>query len=127
MAGSGMCTGGRIMHHLRQNLPLPETTVLIAGFQSQGSLGRALVDGKKFVTIHGQKIPVRASIRTMGGLSGHAGQSDLVRWFDSMAASRPRVILTHGEDKARNALRGMIADRYQLKPECPGLGAVLDL
>lgn len=127
MAGSGMCTGGRIMHHLRYNLPLAQTTVLIVGFQSRGSLGRALVDGKKIVTIQGQKIPVRASIQTMGGLSGHAGQSDLMQWFGSLAASRPRVILTHGEDNARNALRGMIADRYQLKAECPRLGAVLGL
>jgi metallo-beta-lactamase family protein len=127
MAGSGMCTGGRIMHHLRDNLPRPETTVLICGFQSRGSLGRALVDGKKVVTIQGQKIPVRASIQTMGGLSGHAGQSDLVRWFDSMASSRPRVILTHGEDKARQALRGIIADRHQLRAECPGLNEVIEI
>jgi metallo-beta-lactamase family protein len=126
MAGAGMCTGGRIMHHLAHNLPKAETTVLIAGFQSHGSLGRALVDGKKVVTIHGQRIPVRASIATMGGLSGHAGQRDLVNWFDSMASSRPRLILTHGEDKARNAMRAIIADRHQLKAECPQLNEVIE-
>jgi metallo-beta-lactamase family protein len=125
MAGAGMCTGGRIMHHLLHNLPKPETTVLICGFQSHGSLGRALVDGKKLVTIHGQKVPVRASIQTMGGLSGHAGQDDLMHWFDSLASSRPRVILTHGEDNARNALAKIIMDRYGLKAECPGLGDVI--
>ncbi|HEY7088237.1 MAG TPA: MBL fold metallo-hydrolase, partial [Tepidisphaeraceae bacterium] len=127
MAGAGMCTGGRIMHHLKHNLPIPETTVLIVGFQSQGSLGRALVDGKKVVTIQGQRIPVRASIRTMGGLSGHAGQSDLVQWFDTMAPSRPRIILTHGEDKARNALKTIIAQRHQLNAECPGLNDVIEV
>lgn len=127
MAGAGMCTGGRIMHHLKYNLPIPETTVLIVGFQSRGSLGRALVDGKKLVTIQGQKIPVRASIRTMGGLSGHAGQNDLLAWFGSMAASRPRVILTHGEDSARDAMRRLISDRHQLTAECPGLGEVIEL
>jgi metallo-beta-lactamase family protein len=127
MAGSGMCTGGRIMHHLKYNLPLPETTVLICGFQSRGSLGRMLVDGKKVVTIHGQKVPVRAQISTMGGLSGHAGQKDLVNWFDSMAHIRPRVILTHGEDKARDALRRIIADRYQLTAACPGLNEMIEL
>jgi metallo-beta-lactamase family protein len=126
MAGAGMCTGGRIMHHLRHNLPRPETELLICGFQSRGSLGRALVDGKKLVTIHGQRIPVRASIRTMGGLSGHAGQRDLVHWFDSLAPSRPRTILTHGEDKARDALRRIIADKHQITAECPGLGEVLE-
>jgi metallo-beta-lactamase family protein len=63
----------------------------------------------------------------MGGLSGHAGQRDLVQWFDSLAGSRPRVILTHGENKARDALRRLIADRYQFTAECPGLGEVIDL
>jgi metallo-beta-lactamase family protein len=126
MAGAGMCTGGRIMHHLAHNLPKPETTVLICGFQSHGSLGRQLVDGKKEVGIHGRRIPVKASICTMGGLSGHAGQKDLVQWFDSMAHSQPRVVLTHGEDKARTALRGLIADKHQIKAECPGLNEVIE-
>jgi metallo-beta-lactamase family protein len=92
---------------------------------SQGTVGRALVDGKKLVTIHGQKIPVRASIRTMGGLSGHAGQRDLVHWFDALAHARPRVILTHGENKPRDTLRRIIADRHQIKAECPTLGEVI--
>ena len=127
MAGAGMCTGGRILHHLKHNLPLPETTVLICGFQSHGSLGRALVDGKKVVTIHGKKIPVNASIRTMGGFSGHAGQKDLVQWFDSIAHSRPRTILTHGEDGPRDALRRIIADKYQVSAQCPRLGEVLEI
>ena len=127
MAGAGMCTGGRIMHHLRNNLSKPETTVLMVGYQSHGSLGRALVDGKKLVTIQGQRIPVSASIRTMGGLSGHAGRSDLIQWFDSVGASRPRLVLTHGEDKARDSLKRAIADRHQISGECPGLGDVLEL
>lgn len=127
MAGAGMCTGGRIMHHLRYNLSRPETTVLIVGFQSRGSLGRALVDGKKLVSIQGQKIPVAASIQTMGGLSGHAGQSDLVRWYDSLASSRPRTILTHGEDNARDALRRIISDRYQVNAQVPRMNEVIEL
>ncbi|HZN63781.1 MAG TPA: MBL fold metallo-hydrolase [Tepidisphaeraceae bacterium] len=126
MAGAGMCTGGRIIHHLRHNLPKPETEVLIVGFQSHGSLGRALVDGKKVVTIRGEKVPVNASVRTMGGLSGHAGQRDLVGWFDTLAHARPRVVLTHGEDKPRDTFRRLIADRHQLKAECPGLGEVIE-
>jgi metallo-beta-lactamase family protein len=126
MAGAGMCTGGRILHHLRNGLPEPETTVLIVGFQSRGSLGRALVDGKPVVNIHGERVPVRASIRTMGGLSGHAGRDDLLHWFGSLAASRPRVILTHGEDKGRTALAGTIGERYGLTSECPGLNDVIE-
>jgi metallo-beta-lactamase family protein len=125
MAGAGMCTGGRIMHHLRNDLPKPETTILFTGFQGHGSLGRALVDGKKIVSIHGERIPVRAAIHTMGGLSGHAGQNDLVAWFGSMARSKPRLILTHGEDRARNALRRIIRDRYDIIGECPALRNVI--
>jgi metallo-beta-lactamase family protein len=122
MAGAGMCNGGRILHHFRHNLARPSTTVLIVGYQSHGSLGRMLVDGKKFVTIFGEKIPVRASVHTFGGLSGHAGQTDLLRWFDTLAPSRPRVVLTHGEDRGRKPLGRIIEERYHLKVEYPNLG-----
>jgi metallo-beta-lactamase family protein len=127
MAGAGMCTGGRILHHFRHNLGLPSTQVLIVGYQGHGSLGRMLVDGKKFVTIFGEKIPVKASVHTFGGLSGHAGQSDLLRWFDSLAPSKPRVILTHGEARGRDALRRLIQDKYQLPVECPGLRETIQI
>src|SRR4030095_14676402 len=75
MAGNGMCTGGRITNHLLHNLPLPQTEVLMVGFQSRGSLGRRLVDGAKSVRVLGEEVPVRASIHTMGGFSAHAGQN----------------------------------------------------
>lgn len=126
MAGAGMCTGGRIMHHLKHGLPLKETTVLMVGFQSQGSLGRLLVDGKKMVSIHGERVPVNATIRTMGGLSGHADQNDLMNWFSVIAGSKPRVILTHGEDKARTALGKLIKDKHGIKVECPALNDVIE-
>jgi metallo-beta-lactamase family protein len=127
MAGSGMCTGGRILHHLRHNLARPGTTVLFVGYQGHGSLGRMLVDGKKVVTIFGEKIPVRASVHTFGGLSGHAGQSDLLRRLESLAASRPRVFLTHGEDRARKPLGKIIEERYQLRVDYPGFRETIDL
>jgi metallo-beta-lactamase family protein len=127
LAGAGMCNGGRILHHFRHNLSIPGTLVLIVGFQSYGSLGRMLVDGKKTVKIFGEEVPVRATVHTIGGLSGHAGQSDLVRWFDSMAASKPRVILTHGEAKARQCLARIIRERHQLTPEQPELGDVIEI
>jgi metallo-beta-lactamase family protein len=127
MAGSGMCTGGRILHHLRHNLARRETTVLIVGYQGHGSLGRMLVDGKKEVTIFGEKIPVRASVHTFGGFSGHAGQTDLLRWVESVAASRPRVFLTHGEDRARKPLGKLIEERYQLQVDYPQLRETIEL
>lgn len=127
MAGSGMCNGGRIMHHLAHNLPIPETEVLIVGFQSQATLGRKLVDGARSVMIFGQEVPVRASIHTMGGFSAHAGQDDLLHWFSVVAPSRPRTIITHGEDKARKVFSELISSRFGLKSERPALGDVLEI
>jgi metallo-beta-lactamase family protein len=127
MAGSGMCNGGRIMHHLRQNLPLSETAVLIVGFQSQGSLGRKLVDGAKSVLMFGEEVPVRASIHTMGGFSAHADQNDLLHWYSAVAPSKPRTIITHGEDRAREAFSALIQSRFGMKSERPIIGDVIEI
>ena len=127
MAGSGMCTGGRIMHHLRHNLPIPETAVLIVGFQSHGTLGRKLVDGAKSVMMFGEEIPVRASIHTMGGFSAHADQRGLLDWFSTLAPSRPRTIITHGENRARQVFGDLIHSRFGLKTERPELGDVIEI
>jgi metallo-beta-lactamase family protein len=121
MAGAGMCNGGRILHHLRHNLARPETMILFVGYQAVGSLGRMIVDRKPFVTIFGEKIPVRAKVHTFGGLSGHAGQTDLLHWIGSIAPSRPRVFLTHGEERGRQPLAELIRQRYQLNVECPAM------
>jgi metallo-beta-lactamase family protein len=127
MAGSGMCAGGRIMHHLRHNLPIPETAVLIVGFQSHGTLGRKLVDGAKSVMMFGEEVPVRASIHTMGGFSAHADQKGLLEWFSTLAPSRPRTIITHGEDRARRAFGNLISSRYGLNTEQPQLDDVIEV
>jgi metallo-beta-lactamase family protein len=127
MAGAGMCTGGRILHHFRFNLARPTTTVLIVGYQGHGSLGRMLVDKKKSVKIFGETIPVRASVHTFGGLSGHAGQSDLVRWVDSLAPSKPQVFLTHGEARGRDPLKQIIQDRYKLNVHCPEMFETIEM
>jgi metallo-beta-lactamase family protein len=127
MAGSGMCSGGRILHHLQHNLERPETAVLIVGYQSPGSLGRRLVDGEKRVTIFGEKVAVRASIHTLGGFSAHADQDGLVQWFASMASARPQLILAHGEDGARQALTRRIESEHGIRARCPGLGEVIEV
>ena len=126
MAGSGMCTGGRIMHHLRHNLPIPETTVLIVGFQSPGTMGRKL-DGAKTLMMFGEEVPVRASIHTMGGFSAHADQNGLLDWYGVMAPSRPRTIVTHGEDRARKAFSEQLQKRFGVKAECPALDDVIEI
>jgi metallo-beta-lactamase family protein len=86
-----------------------------------------LVDGKESVTIFGEKIPVRASVHTFGGLSGHAGQSDLLQWVASLAASRPRVFLTHGEERGRKPLGRLIEDRFKLRVDYPGLRETIEI
>jgi metallo-beta-lactamase family protein len=127
MAGAGMCNGGRILHHLRANLWKPGTHVLIVGYQAVGSLGRLLVDGAREVKIFGEKVAVKATIHTLGGFSAHAGQTDLMHWFDVMAPSKPRVVLTHGEDDQRAALAAVIQDRDGLRAELPNMGEVIEL
>jgi metallo-beta-lactamase family protein len=127
IAGSGMCNAGRIRHHLRHNLWKSETSVLIVGYQAEGTLGRRLVDGASSVNIFGEQIAVRAQIHKLGGFSAHAGQSDLLAWFNALAPARPKVVLTHGEEKARVPLAKIIRDRYGLEPFLPQYGESIDL
>ena len=96
IAGSGMATGGRVLHHLKHNLERPECHVVIVGFQAPGTLGRQLVDRAPEVRIHGQRVRCLAQIHTLGGLSAHGDQADLLRWYDSFAG-HPPVYLVHGE------------------------------
>lgn len=110
IAGSGMCNGGRILHHLVHNLERRECHVVITGFQAPGTLGRALVDRLPYVRIHGQSIRVAARVHTLGGLSAHGDQDDLLRWYESFR-NRPAVRLVHGEPRAADALRAKLAAR----------------
>jgi metallo-beta-lactamase family protein len=103
IAGSGMCEGGRIVHHLKHNVWREECQVLIAGYQANGTLGRRLVDGAGYVRIHQENIRVRARIHTVGGLSAHGDQDDLARWYGSFRP-RPPVYLVHGESEAAEGL-----------------------
>ncbi len=127
LAGAGMCTGGRILHHLQHNLPDPDSMVLFAGFQSRGSLGRQIVDGKREVRVLGRRVPVRASVHVFGGLSGHAGRTDLLNWWDSLSSSKPRLILTHGEDSARESLAKEIRKRSGVRAELPSLYDTIEI
>jgi metallo-beta-lactamase family protein len=127
MAGAGMCTGGRILHHFKHNLSRRNTTVLFVGYQGHGSLGRMIVDGKESVTIYGERIPVNATVHTFGGLSGHAGQTDLVNWLACFADSKPRVFLTHGEERGRKPLSRIIKDRFKLQVHLPAMGESIEI
>jgi metallo-beta-lactamase family protein len=125
IAGSGMCTGGRILHHLKHNLWRPKTQVLIVGYQAAGTLGRSLVEGVPRVRIFDEEIAVKAAIHTLGGFSAHAGQSELLGWLAPMAPTHPQVILTHGEERARTALAQLIAERFAITAELPLLHDVV--
>jgi metallo-beta-lactamase family protein len=127
MAGAGMCTGGRILHHFKENLWRPETHVVIVGYQGRGSLGRRLVEGAQSVNIFGERIGVRAQVHTLGGFSAHAGQTDLLKWLGAIAPSQPQVVLIHGEDGPRTTLAGMIRQRYGLPSVLPKQGDVIDV
>ncbi len=127
LAGAGMCNAGRILHHLKQNLWKADTHVLIVGYQGNGTLGRRLVNGEPHVKIHGEKIAVRAQIHTMGGFSAHADQSDLLRWLEPLAKSQPRVVLTHGEDRAREPLVEEIKTRHGLHAVLGSIGEAIEI
>ncbi|MBL0870823.1 MAG: MBL fold metallo-hydrolase [Phycisphaerales bacterium] len=127
IAGSGMCTGGRILHHLRHNLWKPETNVVIAGFQAEGTLGRRLVNREPIVKIFGEPIAVKATIHTLGGFSAHAGQTTLLDWISPLAPAKPRLFLNHGEDKPRTALAQLLQSKHNLKAELPTLNQSFEL
>lgn len=126
IAGSGMCNGGRIVHHLRHNLPLDSTQVIIPGYQVRGSTGRRLVDGAPHVRIYGQDVQVRAHIHTIGGLSAHADQADLGRWYSGIEG-RPPVQLVHGEADAQQALASYLREQYGARAGCAEPGQVIEL
>jgi metallo-beta-lactamase family protein len=109
IAGSGMCTGGRILHHLKNNIWRPQCHVVIVGYQAIGTLGRRLVDGAEEIKLWGDTYRVRATVHTIGGLSAHADQPDLLDWYASFA-DRPPVYLVHGEERAQVPLLQRLRD-----------------
>jgi metallo-beta-lactamase family protein len=119
IAGSGMATAGRILHHLRQNLDDPSSHILIVGYQGRGTLGRKLVDGQPVVSVLGDKITVRAQIHTLGGFSAHAGQTELMAWGKHCINSATTVFLTHGEDDARTVLAERLTEATGVRPYLP--------
>ncbi|NOZ65356.1 MAG: MBL fold metallo-hydrolase [Alphaproteobacteria bacterium] len=111
MSASGMCTAGRILHHLRHGLARPNNTVLITGYQAQGTLGRRLVDGAKTVKIFGDEIAVKARIVTIGGFSAHADQAAILKWLGGFEVAPRQTFITHGEPEASVALSQEIKSR----------------
>lgn len=121
IAGSGMCNGGRIRHHLERNLGNPKNHLLFVGYQSVGTLGRLLVDGVPEVKLFGELIQVKALRHTIGGLSAHTDQAGLLEWYGYIE-NHPRIALVHGEDDARKALALALKTRFDIDAHIPKYG-----
>jgi len=126
IAGSGMCTGGRIVHHLKRNVWRKESHVIIVGYQAQGTPGRLLVDGAKRIRLFGETFQVAAKVHTIGGLSAHAGQEALLSWYDQFHG-RPPLVLVHGETRAQETLRDLVKERYAAPVHIAAYGDSFDL
>ncbi len=119
IAASGMCTAGRIKHHLKHNLWRPGASIIIVGFQAQGTTGRKIVDGEKSVKIFREDVAVRAKVFTIGGFSAHADQAGLLEWVGNLSQAKPRVFIVHGEPTAGQALAEKIEERFNLETHIP--------
>ena len=112
ISASGMATGGRVLDHLEAHLPDERATVILVGFQAEGTRGRLLQDGAKIVKIHGQDIRVQASIRTIEGLSAHADQQEILRWLSGFQQAPAQTYLVHGESTQAASLARAIHERF---------------
>jgi len=128
ISANGMCTAGRIKHHLKHNLWRPGACIIILGFQAEGTTGRKIVDGARTVTIFGEPVAVKARVFTIGGVSAHADQSDLLNWIGNFTErSRPRVFVVHGEAGSSEAFAHAVRERHGLDVYVPRRREVLDL
>ena len=117
ISASGMATGGRVLHHLKQRLPNLDTTVLFAGYQAEGTRGRLLQDGAKEVKLLGEVVPVRAQIKVIDGFSAHADQGEILRWLGTFKQAPRMTYIVHGEPPAASALADSIRERFKWKVE----------
>lgn len=127
MAGSGSSQGGRILHHEKRYLPDPNNILLIVGYQFEGSLGRKLVDGEKEVSIHGEKVLVRAEVKEISAYSAHADQSMLLNWLKPMRFTLKKVFVIHGDPEAKTALACKIRDEFGLITETPEADDIIEI
>ncbi|MBN1374232.1 MBL fold metallo-hydrolase [Candidatus Dojkabacteria bacterium] len=127
LAGSGMCTGGRVLHHLEKNLENPNSHIVFVGYQVQGTLGRKLVDRYSPVRVMGNQLEVKAKIHTIGGLSAHADQRDLRYWLRSFGVAPKKVFLVHGESGVLTAFEENIKKELNLNAYVPEPNETVEL
>ncbi len=124
LSASGMCEAGRIRHHLKHNLWRPECTVLFVGYQSRGTVGRAIVEGAKKIRLFGEEVAISAEIRTLAAVSGHADNEGLMRWIGSFEPKPRHVFVTHGEESVAQVFAGRLRDELGLSTAVPYNGEV---
>jgi len=117
ISASGMASGGRVLHHLKQRLPDPETTVLLVGYQAEGTRGRSLQDGARELKMFGEVVPVRATVKVLDGFSAHADQDEILRWLGTFKKPPQMTYVVHGEPAAASTLVGVIRERLRWKVE----------
>jgi len=127
ISASGMSEGGRILHHLKNNIGDPRNTVLITGYQAENTLGRKIKEHWKQVPIFGEPMPLRADVQELDALSGHADREEMLTWMKPIAAGLKKVFLVHGEPDQQNAFQAAIRERYGLEVVVPERGASFDL
>jgi metallo-beta-lactamase family protein len=127
IAASGMLTGGRVLSYLEHYIELPETTVIIIGYQAEGTLGRKLLEGDNEVKIYGKNYSVKANILEIEGLSAHGDQNDLVNWLSALENTPTKVFLVHGEKQPAEELQIKIIERYGFDCTIPLMGQEFDL
>ena len=127
LSASGMCDAGRIRHHLKHNLWRPECTVLFVGYQSQGSIGRSLIDGAESIKLFGETVQVRAEIKTLAAISGHADREGLLAWMSGFEKAPRHVFVNHGDDTVCDSFAALLAQKTGFEVSAPYNGEKWDL
>jgi hypothetical protein len=122
-----MADAGRIKHHLKHNLWRPESTILMVGYQAEGTLGRRLVNGEKKVRIFGEEISVKARVVDLHGFSAHADQGELLRWLRKVQKAPRQVFLVHGEEESMETLAALIEENFNIPVHIPEYGEEIEL
>ena len=127
IAGAGMCTGGRIKHHLVRNIGRPGSTILFVGYQAEGTLGRQILEGAKQVRILGETLTVKASVEKIEGFSGHADRGELLRWAGALATPPRQAFVIHGEPETAEKFRATLEEKLGWKASVPSPGQTVEL
>ncbi len=127
IAGNGMCTAGRIKHHLKHNIWRKGSSLVIVGFQAEGTLGRAIIEGANSIRIFGEKLLVKAKVFTIGGFSAHADQQGLLQWLEDFENPAMQVYMIHGEKSVSESFAALVRQKLGFDTHVPGIGSVITL